>query len=63
LFAGYLLNSAVTEKLNTWGLNTINEALPRHLKTFAMKVGSSNSFQIYRDVMVSVRKHKMLELL
>jgi hypothetical protein len=55
-----LLNKTLTEKLGGESLDRIREALPRHLKTFAMRMGSSNSASIYCDVMVFVRKYRRL---
>ncbi|KAF7591806.1 hypothetical protein BBP40_001077 [Aspergillus hancockii] len=57
-FADDLLDKDLTEKPDGGSLGSIYEALPGLLKTFAMKVGSSDPMQIYRDVMVFVRKHR-----
>lgn len=48
----------LTEKLDEESLERLHEALPRLLQTFAIKVGSSDTMQIHRDVMVFVRKHR-----
>ncbi|KAK9444429.1 Pfs domain protein [Metarhizium brunneum] len=55
-----LLNKAFTEKPDEDGLDRIEKLLPQLLKTFAMKVGSSHPMQIYRDIMVFVRRHRRL---
>lgn len=51
---------SLTEKPDEGSIGRIYEALPDLLKTFAMKVGSSDSLQIHRDVMVFVRKNRRL---
>ncbi|EXV01255.1 phosphorylase [Metarhizium robertsii] len=53
-----LFNKAFTEKPDEDGLDRIEKLLPQLLKTFAIKVGSGGSTQIYRDVMVFVRRHR-----
>lgn len=60
LLADDLLNKALMEKPDEESLDRICEALPRYLKTFAMKVGSSDSASIYRDVMVFVSRYRRL---
>lgn len=56
--ANDLLNKALMERPDDDGLDRIEKFLPQLLKKFAMKVGSSHSMQIYRDVMVFVRRHR-----
>ncbi|KAL6904704.1 hypothetical protein GGI43DRAFT_287411 [Trichoderma evansii] len=58
VLADDLLNKALTERPDEESLDRICEALPRHLKRFAIKVGSSDSALICRDVMVFVRRYK-----
>ncbi|UKZ90800.1 uncharacterized protein TrAFT101_005797 [Trichoderma asperellum] len=53
-----LRNKVSTEKLDEKSVDRICKALPRHLKTFAMRVGSSGSALICRDVMVFVRRYR-----
>ncbi|KAL7901943.1 hypothetical protein HDV64DRAFT_267145 [Trichoderma sp. TUCIM 5745] len=53
-----LLNKVSKEKLNEENMNKICKALPGHLKTFAMKVGSSDSALICREIMVFVRRYR-----
>lgn len=60
LLADDLLNKALTEKPDEESLDRVCEALPRYLKTFAIKVGSSDSASICRDVMVFVRRYRRL---
>lgn len=57
-FANDLLSSVITEKLHDDSIDIIDKALPRLLKTFAMKLGSVDSKQIYGDVMIFVRKYR-----
>jgi hypothetical protein len=60
LLADDLLTKALIEKLDEESLDRICRALPRHLKTFAMKIGSSDPAPICREVMVFVRKYRKL---
>ncbi|KID99359.1 Pfs domain protein, partial [Metarhizium majus ARSEF 297] len=53
-----LFNKAFTENPDEDGLDRIEKLLPQLLKTFAIKVGSGGPTQIYRDVMVFVRRHR-----
>lgn len=55
-----LLNKAFKEIPDEESLDRICKALPRHLKTFAMKMGSSDSALICREVSVFVRKYRKL---
>ncbi|KAH8129832.1 hypothetical protein LI328DRAFT_153386 [Trichoderma asperelloides] len=58
LLADDLLNKILTEKPDEDSLDRIFGALPRYLKTFAMKVGSSDSALVCRDVMIFVRRYR-----
>lgn len=60
LLADDLLNKILTEKPDEDSLDRIFGALPRYLKTFAMKVGSSDSALVCRDVMIFVRRYRKL---
>lgn len=53
-----LLSKSLLEWPDEGTLDSVCAALPRLLKTFAAKVGSSGSMQIYRDVMVFVRRYR-----
>jgi hypothetical protein len=53
-------DKAFTEAPDEKTLERICKALPQLLKTFAIKVGSSDSVSIYRDVMVFVRRYRRL---
>ncbi|KAL6800428.1 hypothetical protein J3E68DRAFT_272313 [Trichoderma sp. SZMC 28012] len=57
-FANDLLSRIVTEKLHDDSIDIIDKALPKLLKTFALKLGSVDSKQIYGDVMIFVRKYR-----
>ncbi|KAL3475573.1 hypothetical protein BJX99DRAFT_271076 [Aspergillus californicus] len=57
-FADNLLDKTLTVQSDQESVDRIHEALPGLLKTFALKVGSSETTQIYRDVMVFVRKYR-----
>jgi hypothetical protein len=60
LLADELLDQVSTVELDEASIERVYRALPELLKAFAVKVGSSNSLQIHRDVMVFVRKHRRL---
>lgn len=60
LLADDLLNKAFKEIPDEESLDRICQALPRHLKTFAMKMGSSDSALICREVSVFVSKYRKL---
>lgn len=55
-----LLNKALKEKPDEESLDRICKALPRYLKTFAVKIGSSDSALICCEVMVFVSRYRKL---
>ncbi|EHK40431.1 hypothetical protein TRIATDRAFT_181285, partial [Trichoderma atroviride IMI 206040] len=58
LLADDLLNKAFKVTPDEESLERVRKALPLYLQTFAMKVGSSGSALICRDVMVFVRRYR-----
>lgn len=51
-----LLNEAFTEKLDKKGIDRIYSALPQLIKIFVVRVGSSDTMPIYRNVMAFVHR-------
>ncbi|UKZ80339.1 hypothetical protein TrVFT333_008097 [Trichoderma virens FT-333] len=57
-FASDLLSNVATKNLDDESIDIICQALPQLLKSFAEKIGSYGTMQIYRDVMVFVRRYR-----